>query len=191
MPLLHTLTFRPETVKKILLPLIFLFSNPLYSQVSDSALTESIYNKGWQYIYSNPDSARWFFENAKKESENRKYFSGMVMYYNYNAALQIALNQNQKAFESYDSAIAIGEKNNLVTDLGVTYIKKGTFNQFIGEYALAAQCYLTVASLLKTNENRKKVIGLYKNIISTLNNLQQQNQSLHVQFAATGNLVVE
>src|SRR6185503_20867643 len=97
MPLLHTLTFRPETVKKILLPLIFLFSNPLYSQVSDSLLTETIYNKGWQYIYSNPDSARWFFENAKKESENRKYFSGMFMYYNCNAALQIALNQNQKA----------------------------------------------------------------------------------------------
>jgi hypothetical protein len=48
----------------------------------------------------------------------------------------------------------------------------------MGEYARAAEYYLAAASLLKTNEERKKIIGLYKNILSTYNNLQQQNQSL-------------
>jgi signal transduction histidine kinase len=175
---LHTFFFKYKTVKKVLLPLIFLFINPVYSQVTDSALTENIYNKGLKYIYINPDSAAWFFENAKKESETRKYLPGIVMYHNFNAALQIALNQNQKAFDYYDTAIAIAQKYNLVTDLGLSYIKKGILNQLMGEYAHAAECYLIAASLLKTNADRKKVIGLYKNIITTLNNLQQQNQSL-------------
>ncbi len=175
---LHTFSFAIKTVKKILLPFLFLFINPVYSQVSDSVLIENIYYKGWQYIYTNPDSATSFFENAKKESENRKYFPGMVMYHNYNAALQIAQGLNQKAFEYYDNAILIAKNNNLHSDLGLTYIKKGILNQLMGDYAYAAECYLTAASLLKSNVDRKKIIGLYKNIISTLNNLQQQNQSL-------------
>ena len=57
-------------------------------------------------------------------------------------------------------------------------MKKGTLNQFVGEYAKAAEDFLAAASLLKTNEDRKQVIGLYRNIISTLNNQQQQNESL-------------
>lgn len=154
------------------------FAQSIHSQITDSAFIENIYAIGWKYIYSNPDSASWFFEKAKKESENRKYLPGIVRYHNYNAALQIALGQNEKAFEHYDQAIAMAKKNNLTTDLGLTYIKKGTLNQFTGEYAKAAENYLAAASLLKTNEDRKKIIGLYKNIISTLNNLQQQNQSL-------------
>ncbi len=175
---LHTFSFKYKPVKKILLLFTFLFSQYLHSQVTDTVFIDNIYNKGWQYIYSNPDSATWFFEKAKKESENRKYFTGIVIYHNYNAALQIALSQNQKAFEYYDKAISIARDNNLITDLGLTYIKKGILFQLSGEYAQAAECYLIAASLLKTNMDRKKIIGLYKNIISTLNNLQQQNQSL-------------
>ncbi len=178
MPLPHTFSFNIKTVKKLLLPFTFLFINPLYSQVTDSVLIENIYYKGGQYINTNPDSASWFLENAKKESENRKYFPGIVMYYNFNAALQIALGQNQKAFEYYDKAIEVAQHYNLPTDLGLSYIKKGILNQLMGEYAIAAEYYLTAASLLKTNVDRKKVIGLYKNIITTLNNLQQQNLSL-------------
>jgi len=175
---LYTFSFVYKAVKKIWLLFILFFAQHLYSQVSDTSFTYNIYNKGWQYIYTNPDSAAWFFEMGKKESENRKYLPGMVMYHNYNAALQITYGRNEKAFEEYDRAIAIAQKNNLTTDLGLTYLKKGTLSQFMGEYAIAAECYLTAASLLKTNEDRKKIIGLYKNIISTLNNLQQQNQSL-------------
>ena len=178
MQMLHTFSFMYKAVKKVLLPSVLLLSQHLHSQVADSIFIDNIYNKGWQYIYTNPDSAAIFFENAKKESEDRKYFPGIVMYHNFNAALQIALNQNQKAFEYYDKAIAISKNNTLVTDLGLTYIKKGVLNQLMGDYAHAAENYLTAATLLKTNADRKKIIGLYKNIITTLNNLQQQNQSL-------------
>lgn len=178
MQLQHTFPFVYKTVKKLLLLFILFFAQSIHSQVTDSAFIETIYADGWKYIYRNPDSASLFFEKAKKESENRKYLPGIVMYHNYNAALQIALGRNEKAFEQYDQAIAIAQKNNLNTELGLTYMKKGTLYQFTGEYAKAAENYLAAASLLKTNEDRKKIIGLYKNIISTLNNLQQQNQSL-------------
>ena len=100
------------------------------------------------------------------------------MYHTYSAAYQITLNQNKKAFEHYDRAIEIAQKNKLSTELGLIYMKKGTLNQFMGEYAKAAENYLAAASLLKTNEDRKNIIGLYGNVISTLNNLQQQNELL-------------
>ena len=175
---MHTFSFVNKTAKKLLLLIILFTAQRLNSQVADSAFINTLYTNGWQYLYTDPDSASWFFEKAKKESENRNYLPGIVMYHNYNAALQIALGRNEKAFEHYDQAIAIAKKNNLNTDLGLTYMKKGTLNQFMGEYAKAAENYLAAALLLKTNEDRKKIIGLYKNITSTLNNLQQQNQSL-------------
>ena len=178
MQLQHTFPFVYKTVKKLLLLFILFLAQPLHSQVSDSAFTENTFNNGWRYIHSNPDSASRFFEQGKKESEARKYFPGIVMYHNYNAALQITLGQNEKALEHYDQAIAIAQHNNLNTLLGLTYMKKGTLHQFMGEYARAARSYLAAASFLKTNEDRKKIIGLYRNIISALNNLQQQNQSL-------------
>ncbi len=175
---MHTFSFVYRTVKKLLLLSVLFFSQYLHSQVADSAYIETLYATGWQYLYTNPDSASWFFEKGKTESENRKYFRGILRYYNYDAALQIAIGQNQKALEHYDKAITIAKKTNLNTDLGLTYMKKGTLSQFMGEYAQAAESYLAVASILKTNDDRKEVIGLYNNIISTLNNLQQQNQSL-------------
>ncbi|HMK25708.1 MAG TPA: ATP-binding protein [Chitinophagaceae bacterium] len=165
-------------MKKLLLPLTLFFTQSIYSQVTNSVFIDNMYATGWIYLYRNPDSASWFFEKAKKESENSNYFPGMVMYHNYNAALQIALGQNEKALEQYDQAIAIAQKNNLETDVGTTYMKKGILSQLMGDDAHAAESYLSAASLLKTNVDRKKIIGLYKNILSTLNNLQQQNHSL-------------
>ena len=178
MQLLHTFSFINMTAKKILLLVLLFSAQHLHSQVADSAYIGTLFQKGWDYLYTNPDSASWFFEEGKKRSENSKYFRGLLTYQNHDAALQISLGQNQKALEHYEQAIVIAKTNNLVTELGLVYMKKGTLNQFIGEYPRAAESYLAAASLLKTNEDRKKIIGLYKNIISTLNNLQQQNQSL-------------
>ncbi len=178
MQLQHTFFLLCNAIKKLLLLLFLMFSNQLHSQIEDSAFIENIYTAGWQLIHTNPDSAAILFEKAKKESDRQQYFPGLIMYYNYNAALQIALNHNEKAFEYYDEAIAIAKSKNLVTDLGLTYMKKGTLSQFMGDYGQAAECYLAAASVLKTNEDRKKIIGLYKNMLPTLNNLQQQNQSL-------------
>jgi tetratricopeptide (TPR) repeat protein len=178
MQLLHTFLFLKKAVKKLLLAAALFFLQPIYCQHPDSLLIENIYNTGLNYIHTNPDSVIFFFNEGKKQSEHRKFFSGLVMYHSYSAAYQITLNQNKKAFEHYDQAIEIAKKNNLSTDLGLLYMKKATLNQFTGEYAKAAENYLAAASLLKSNEDRKKVIGLYRNIISTLNNLQQQNESL-------------
>ena len=175
---LHTFSFVNKTVKKLLLLILLFFAQRLHPQVTDSAYIETLYQKGWDYLYADPDSASWFFEEGKKESENSKYFKGLFTYHNYNAALQISLGQYQKAFEYYDQAIVIAKKINLNTDLGLAYMKKGVLTQFMGESAGAAESYLAAASVLKTNEDMKNVIGLYSNIISTLNNLQQQNQSL-------------
>ena len=175
---MHTFSLLVNKVKKLLLPVILCLNLSLYSQVTDSAFIENIYAAGWQLIHTNTDSAAILFEKAKKESNSKKYSPGLIMYYNYNAALQIALNHTEKAFAYYDEAIAIAKSKQLYTDLGLTYMKKGTLSQFMGDYPLAAQCYLAAASVLKSNEDRKKIIGLYKNMLPTLNNLQQQNQSL-------------
>jgi tetratricopeptide (TPR) repeat protein len=178
MQLLHTFLFLKKAVKKLLPAAALFLLQPIYSQHTDSLLIENIYNTGMNYIHTNADSVIFYFNKGKKQSEHSKFFSGLVMYHSYSAAYQITLNQNKKAFEHYDRAIEIAKKYNLSTELGLLYMKKGTLNQFTGEYAKAAKDFLSAASLLKTNEDRKKIIGLYSNVISTLNNLQQQNESL-------------
>ena len=178
MQLLHTFLSFKKVVKKLLPAAALFLLQPVYSQQADSISIESIYNTGWNHIHTNPDSAIFFFNEGKKQSEETNFLSGLVMYHSYSAALQITLNQNKKAIDHYNQAIEIAKKNDLNTDLGLLYMKKGILYQFTGEYVKAAEDFLTAASLLKTNEDRKKVIGLYRNIISTLTNLQQQNQSL-------------
>ena len=178
MQCLYTFLFLKKAVKVILFQSAIIFSNPLYSQNPDSIFIENIYNTGLNHIHTNPDSAIFYFNEGNKQSEKRKFISGLVMYHTYSATYQITLNQHKKAFEHYEQAIEISKKNNLGTDLGIMHMKKGILNQFTGEYAKAAEDFLVTASLLKTNEDRKKIMGLYRNIISTLNNLQQQNQSL-------------
>ena len=96
-----------KTVRNSLLLLTLFYARNLHSQPSDSAYIGTLYQKGWNYLYTDPDSASWFFEKGKAESENRKYFRGLITYYNYNAALQISLGRNQKAIDHYDEAIVI------------------------------------------------------------------------------------
>ncbi len=175
---LHTYLFLKKAVKKLLPAAALFFVQPLYCQNLDSIFIENMYNTGLNHIHTDPDSALFYFNEGQQQSENKKFLSGLVMYHSSSAALLISLNQNKKAFEQYDQAIEVAKKNNLSTDLGLIYMKKGILNQFTGEYAKAAEDFLAAASLLKTNEDRKLVIGLYGNIISTLNNLQQQNESL-------------
>lgn len=150
----------------------------LRAQPGDSVRIEAIYTTGWQYIHTRPDSAFLYFEKGKIESEKGNYLTGIVTYHNYTAALEIAKGRNEKALEHYQQAIEIAKKNGFATELGLTYMKKGTLCQFMGEYDVAAEAYLAAAFLLKSNEDRKNIIGLYKNLISTLDNLRQQNQSL-------------
>ncbi|MEO6611994.1 MAG: ATP-binding protein [Chitinophagaceae bacterium] len=178
MPYLHTLFPKFRLVINLLGPVILLNVSPLWAQVTDSANIENIFKVGSEKINTNPDSAAILFEKAKQLSKQSKYLHGLVMYYNYYAALDIATGQNQKALDHYQEAIETARSNGLTTDLGLTYMKKATLYQFMGEYAKAAENYLAAPALLKSNEERKMVIGLYRNVMSTLNNLQQQNQSL-------------
>ena len=48
----------------------------------------------------------------------------------------------------------------------------------MGDFSKSAENYLQSAELLKSNEERKKIIGLYRNILSVISNLQQQNLSM-------------
>ncbi|MEO7924106.1 MAG: histidine kinase [Chitinophagaceae bacterium] len=178
MPYLHTFLIKFRLLTKLLLPVILLSSSPLRAQIIDSAIIEKIFNAGSEKIHTNPDSAVFLFEKAKQLSKQSNYLSGLVMYYNHYASLDIAKGQNQKALDHYQEAIETARFNGRITHLGLTCMKKATLYQFMGEYAKAAENYLAAAALLKSNEERKMVIGLYRNIISTLNNLQQQNQSL-------------
>ncbi|MEO7265128.1 MAG: histidine kinase [Ferruginibacter sp.] len=178
MRLLHYLLFSQKMVKKLLPAVAIYILQPVYCQHPDSLFIENLYVTGWHYINSSPDSVFFFFNKGQQLSEQRKFPSGSIMYHTYSAAYQITLNQNKNAFEHYAQALEIAQKNKLNAELGLIYMKRGTLNQFMGEYAKAAEDFLSSASLLKTNEDKKQVLGLYQNIITTLNNLQQQNQSL-------------
>ncbi len=103
----HTFSFITNPAIKLLLLSLLFFTRQLHSKVTDSAYINTLYTNGREYLYTDPDSASCFFEEGKKKSENNKYFRGLLTYYNYDAALQISLGQNQKALEHYDQAIII------------------------------------------------------------------------------------
>ena len=174
----HAFFYAIRYLKTTLLLCCIFYSADMYGQNPDSLLIENIFYQGWRNIYINDDSAVYYFEKGKKVSSGRNFMPGLVTYNNYFAALMISKDSLDKAFAYYDKAIAIASANKLDIDLGLTNMKLGNLHQFTGDYAKAGENYLAAASLLKTNEDRKKIMGLYRNIISTLNNLQQQNQSL-------------
>ena len=88
---LHTFLFLKKVVKKLLPAAAFFFLQPLYSQHPDSLFITNIYTTGENYIHTNPDSAILFFNEGKKQSENKKFLSGLVKYHSCSAALLISL----------------------------------------------------------------------------------------------------
>lgn len=186
MPLLHTFLMLFKPARNLVL-VFTLFSNVANAQDPDSFYIATLFNRGSEFIENHPDSANWLFEEAKKESVKRDFKPGLVMYLNHQAALQISNGHSEKAQLAYDQAIALAKKNNLGSEEGLTWMKKGALSQFMSEYAKAADHYLAAASLLVTNEDRKNVIGLYTNIITTLTSLTQQNQSLQKVLPALDN----
>ncbi len=174
----HAFFYAIRYLKTTLLLCCVFYSTDMYGQHPDSLFIENIFNRGWKNIYTNKDSAVYYFEKGKKISSEKNFIPGLVTYHNYCAALMIAGDSIDKAFIHYDKALAIARANKLDIGLGLTFMKLGNLYQFTGDYAKAGENYLAAAELLKTNEDRKKIMGLYRNIISTLNNLQQQNQSL-------------
>lgn len=178
MQLPHAFFYTVRNLKATLLVCCIFHSIGIYGQHPDSLFIENIFYEGYKKIYTNTDSAAYYFEQGKKMSREKNYITGLVSYYNFYAALMIAGDSLGKAYDYYDKAIAVARSNKLYIDLGVTYMKLGNLHQFTGNYAKAGENYLAAAALFKTNEDRKKIIGLYRNIISTFNNLQQQNQSL-------------
>ncbi len=178
MQLTHAFFYAIRYLKTTLLLCCIFYASGMYGQHPDSLFIETIFNRGWKNIYTNTDSAVYYFEKGKKISQEKGFIPGLVTYYNYCAALMIARDSIGKAFDYYHRAIAFASANNLDINLGITYMKLGNLHQFTGDYAKAGENYLTAAALLKTNEDRKKIMGLYRNIISTINNLKQQNKSL-------------
>ena len=174
----HAFFYAIRYLKTTLLLCCIFYSTGIYGQHPDSLFIDNIFHLGWKNIYTNKDSAVYYFEKGKKISREKGFIPGLVTYYNCYAALMIAGDSVSKAFNYYHKAIAFASANNLDIDLGLTNMKVGNLYQFTGDYAKAGESYLAAAALLKTNEDRKKIIGLYRNLLSTLNNLQQQNQSL-------------
>ena len=178
MQLTHAFFYALRYLKTTLLLCCIFYSADMYGQNPDSLFIENIFYQGWRNININEDSAVYYFEKGKKISSDRNFIPGLVTYNNYFAALMISKDSVDKAIAYYDKAIAIASANKMDSDLGLTNMKLGNLHQFAGDYAKAGENYLAAAALLKSNAGRKKIIGLYRNIISTLNNLQQQNQSL-------------
>ena len=85
----HAFFYAIRYLKTTLLLCCIFYSTGMYGQNPDSLFIETIFNRGWKNIYTNKDSAVYYFEKGKKVSSGRNFMPGLVTYNNYFAALMI------------------------------------------------------------------------------------------------------
>jgi signal transduction histidine kinase len=153
---------------------------------------------------SQPDSA-WFFdyflrvrtmrsnqdpltydslEIIKKLSENGKSPYAFCRYHIEKACELIARQKNEEAIVFLQKAIELAEKDNLDIEAGSAHLHLANLYQFNGNTLAAAEHYLPAAKLLKSTGNKRVLIGLYRNLFSILNRLEQKNSTLKNTYAA-------
>lgn len=170
-----------------MLKYIFLCAGILFQRVqingqeyeTDSLKIESLILKARELQHINPDSSLYLLRIAKIICFQNKFFKQEVECINTLAVIYIAQNKIDSAIAQYEQSIQLSKDKSLIPEQGLSNMYLGNLFQYLGNYSKAAEHYLQSAELLKVGEEKRKVIGLYRNIISVISNLRQQNLSMN------------
>jgi signal transduction histidine kinase len=96
----------------------------------------------------------------------------------------ITRQKNKEAIDTLTKAIELARQSGHDIERGSAYLHLANLYQFNGNTIAAAENYLPAAALLKSTGNKRVLIGLYRNLYSILNKLEQKNSTLQNTRAA-------
>lgn len=152
--------FQPRVIRYYLLILVCIGTSIVYAQSpSDSLLrilkrapedTSKVmlyYQYGELFETSNPDSALWYFDLARKRSQELNYLKGQAAYASNAIVILNNRGKFKEALELAKEALALYQQIGTKKDLAVANINVGSEWQYLSDFETAAESYFVAKKL--------------------------------------------
>ena len=151
---------------------------------TDTAWFESYFSRYTVLLKKKPALAIDSLEKIKLFAASKNYYPAINRYYLEKAAWFVSNKKNDSAVSAYQSAIQLAKKENRPSESGNAYLALANLYQFNGNTLSAAENYLHATKLLKNLGRKRTLVGLYRNLLTVLNRLQQKNGGLQNMLTA-------
>ncbi len=173
----------------IILTYLFSFAGISSAQLQTNVVTDSAWFENYFINLTtrrelNDPSTYDSLEIVKTIAEKKNYLPALSRYYIEKAGGFLSKKKTDSAISSFKTAIALAEKGKVVKEGGSAYLGLANLYQFNGNTLDAAENYLQAVKLLKNKGRIRTLIGLYHNLYSILNRLQQKNSTLQNMLSA-------
>jgi two-component system, NarL family, sensor kinase len=145
----------------------------LQTAKADTNKVKLLFAYGEQFENSLPDSALFYYAQAKALSQQLNYTKGLFTYCSYTIVILNNQGRFKEALELCKATAALYKKDNNPNDLAAIYINTGSEWQYLSDLQAAAENYIKAAALAEQSGNTKFQRVAYNNLASVFNTLQQ------------------
>jgi two-component system NarL family sensor kinase len=148
------------------------------STTSDTSRVISLITLGQQYESNIPDSAVYYYKQAKELSTRINYPAGIIRFVNNYTAILNVQGKFDESLSLHRQALALSEKYGLTVYRMKALLNIGVVYQYKEDYQAAADHYLKNLSLFERIGDAQSLSLLYNNLAGLYRNLNQPEKSI-------------
>jgi two-component system, NarL family, sensor kinase len=150
----------------------------LYAMPADTHKVQMLIRIGQQYESNLPDTAVFFYEQARLLSRQLKYPMGELLYIsNYTAVLNVQ-GRFEESLQLNLQAVDLAERHGLKPRLIKALLNTGAVYQYKEDYLKAADYYLEALPLLEATGETQSLSLVYNNLCGLYRDLNQPQKAL-------------
>jgi two-component system, NarL family, sensor kinase len=131
------------------------------------------YQYGELLEVSNPDSAMWYYDLARKKSQNFNFLKGQAAYASHAIVILNNRGKFRDALELAKEALTLYKQMGTKMDLAVAYVNIGSEWQYLSDFELAAENYLEAKKLAEEIGDKRLQRISNNNLASIFVNMKQ------------------
>jgi signal transduction histidine kinase len=150
----------------------------LYTMPADTNKVQILIRIGQQYESNLPDTAVFFYEQARQLSRQLNYPMGELLYIsNYTAVLNVQ-GRFDESLQLNLQAVELAERHGLKLRLIKALMNTGAVYQYKEDYLQAADYYLKALPLLEATDETQSISLAYSNLCGLYRDLNQPQKAL-------------
>lgn len=151
----------------------------LHTAPADTNKVHLYITLGQQYEGNLPDSALYFYIQARRLSEKLSYPRGMIRFINNYTAVLNMLGRYVESLQYNQEGIEICRKHGLQRELGMAYGNTGAVYQYMEDFPKAIDYYLKSRPLMEQYSDAARVSLLYGNLSGLYRSIYQPNKAAY------------
>ena len=168
-----------RTILFLLFPTLLIAQNitpDKYKNITDTAEISKLFQKANKYVFSNPDSCKYFVNIAENIAIKTKSNVHLMKINYYYGIIHIQKSEYKKSVASYKKANNIAQKLNNKSEIAYSNMGISSAYLYLGYYSLSKKHLLDAQKYYEKVNNYKELGGIYLN--KTFINIEQKDYDL-------------